>query len=106
MHKKIAKGRVSIDATIDLHGMTQQIAHRTLYNFLTDAYLCGDRHVLVITGKGNSSGGRGILRQVVPDWFKNPEFKELVSGFRASAQHQGGDGALYVRLRRKHDPRL
>lgn len=105
VHKKIAKGRVTIDARIDLHGMTQQIAHRALYNFLTDAYLCGDRHVLVITGKGSSSGGRGILRQVVPEWFKNPDFKELVSGFRSSAQHHGGDGALYVRLRRKHDPR-
>jgi DNA-nicking Smr family endonuclease len=105
VHKKIAKGRVTIDARIDLHGMTQQIAHRALYNFLTDAYLCGDRHVLVITGKGTSSGGRGILRQVVPEWFKNPDFKELVSGFRSSAQHHGGDGALYVRLRRKHDPR-
>lgn len=105
VHKKIAKGRVSIDARIDLHGMTQQIAHRALFNFLSDAYLCGDRHVLVITGKGSSSGGRGVLRQVVPEWFSNPDFKELVSGFRSSAQHHGGDGALYVRLRRKHEIR-
>lgn len=106
VHKKISKGRVSIDARIDLHGMTQQIAHRALFNFLSDCYLCGDRHVLVITGKGNASGGRGILRQVVPEWFKKPDFIELVSGFRSSAQHHGGDGALYVRLRRKNDPRI
>ncbi len=101
VHKKIAKGRVTIDARIDLHGLTQQIAHRVLYDFLTDAYLGGDRHVLVITGKGTSSGGRGILRQVVPDWFQKSEFKEFVSGYRVSAQHHGGDGALYVRLRKR-----
>jgi DNA-nicking Smr family endonuclease len=101
VHKKIAKGRVTIDARIDLHGLTQQIAHRVLYDFLTDAYLCGDRHVLVITGKGTSSGCRVILRQVVPDWFQKSEFKEFVSGYRVSAQHHGGDGALYVRLRKK-----
>ena len=101
VHKKIAKGRVTINARIDLHGLTQQIAHRVLYDFLTDAYLGGNRHVLVITGKGTSSGGRGILRQVVPDWFQKSEFKEFVSGYRVSAQHHGGDGALYVRLRKK-----
>ena len=101
VHRKISKGRVSIDARIDLHGMTQQSAHWALYNFLDDAYQQGLRHVLVITGKGNSSGGQGVLKRAVPDWFTKSDFKMFVSGFRNAAQHHGGGGALYVRLRKK-----
>lgn len=101
VHRKISKGRVSIDARIDLHGMTQQTAHWALYNFLGDAHQQGLRHVLVITGKGNSSGGQGVLKRAVPDWFAKSDFKMFVSGFRNAAQHHGGEGALYVRLRKK-----
>lgn len=101
VHRKISKGRVPIDARIDLHGMTQQVAYHALRQFLTDAYHRQDRHVLVITGKGTSSGGHGILKQAVPQWFQNPDFKAIVSGFKFSAQHHGGEGALYVRLRRE-----
>lgn len=103
VHRKIAKGRVAIDSRIDLHGMTQQVAHHALMSFLSDCYDRGDRHVLVITGKGISSGGQGILRQAVPEWFTKPEFKMLVSGFKTSARHHGGDGALYVRLRQRSE---
>lgn len=100
VHRKISKGRVPIDGRIDLHGMTQQIAYRALYQFLSDAYHRNDRHVLVITGKGTSSGGHGVLKKAVPQWFNNPDFKLIVSGFKYSAPHHGGEGALYVRLRR------
>lgn len=100
VHRKISKGRVPIDARIDLHGMTQQIAYHALFQFLSDAYDRDDRHVLVITGKGTSSGGHGVLKQVVPQWFNNPDFKAIISGFKFSAPHHGGEGALYVRLRR------
>lgn len=103
VHRKISKGRVSIDARIDLHGMTQQSAHWALYNFLGDAHQQGLRHVLVITGKGNSSGGQGVLKRAVPDWFTKTDFKMFVSGFRNAAQHHGGEGALYVRLRKKKE---
>lgn len=100
VHRKISKGRVPIDSRIDLHGMTQQIAYHALYQFLTDAYHRNDRHVLVITGKGTSSGGHGVLKKAVPQWFNNSDFKSIVSGFKFSAPHHGGEGALYVRLRR------
>lgn len=101
VHRKISKGRVSIDARLDLHGMAQQAAHWALYNFLADAHQQGLRHVLVITGKGNSSGGQGVLKRAVPDWLAKSDFKMFVSGFRYAAQHHGGEGALYVRLRKK-----
>ena len=99
--RKIAKGRIGIDARIDLHEMTQATAHSVLAGFLSQAQAMGMRHVLVITGRGGIAGGsRGILRRVVPQWFASPQFRSLVSGFESAERHHGGDGALYVRVRR------
>ncbi len=100
-HRKIAKGRVDIEARIDLHGLTQNEAHGLLYGFLVNAHARGLRHVMVITGKGRSSGSEGILRQAVPHWFSTPLFRLLVSAYEDAARHHGGHGALYVRLRRR-----
>jgi len=99
-HRKIAKGRLDIEARIDLHGLTQGEAHNLLYGFLLDARSRGLRHVLVITGKGSSSGSEGVLRQAVPHWFSTPAFRILVSAYEDAARRHGGHGALYVRLRR------
>ncbi|WP_374828850.1 Smr/MutS family protein [Paenochrobactrum pullorum] len=99
-HRKIAKGRLNIDARIDLHGLTQREAYNLLYGFLADAHARGLRHVLIITGKGRSYGSEGVLKQVVPHWFSTPIFRLLVSAYEDAAHHHGGHGALYVRLRR------
>lgn len=99
--RKIAKGRVDIEARIDLHGLTQGEAHGLLYGFLVSAHARGLRHVMVITGKGRSFGSEGILRQAVPHWFSTPLFRLLVSAYEDAARHHGGHGALYVRLRRQ-----
>lgn len=102
--RKLAKGRLAIDARIDLHEMTQERAHGALVGFLRQAQAMGMRHVLVITGRGSSAGAtfgsRGVLRRVVPQWFAGPEFRPLVSGFDSAERHHGGEGALYVRVRR------
>jgi DNA-nicking Smr family endonuclease len=97
---KIAKGQLAIDARIDLHGMTQADAHGTLLGFLHRANAAGHRHLLVITGKGRSKGGDGVLRRAVPGWFGTAAFRGLVSAWATAAHHHGGEGALYVRLRR------
>ena len=96
--RKLAKGKLSIDSRLDLHGMTQAEAHDRLYGFLYTARQNGQRVVLVITGKGRLGGG--ILRSTVPLWFEEFRFRELVSGYREAHQSHGGTGALYVRLRR------
>jgi DNA-nicking Smr family endonuclease len=98
---KIAKGRVSIGGRVDLHGMTQSEAHNLLLAFLRTAHDRGLRYVLVITGKGSSSGGDGVLKRSVPDWLATGPFRLLVSGYDEAARHHGGGGALYVRMRRK-----
>ena len=100
-HRKIAKGRIDIEARIDLHGLTQHEAHGLLYSFLVNAHARGLRHVMVITGKGRSRGSEGILKQAVPHWFSTPLFRMLVSAYEDAARHHGGHGALYVRLRRQ-----
>lgn len=100
-YRKISKGRVDIDARIDLHGLTQSEAYEILYGFLVNAHARGLRHVLIITGKGRSLGGDGILKQAVPHWFSTPLFRLLVSAYEEAARHHGGQGAIYVRLRRR-----
>ena len=97
---KLAKGRMPIEARVDLHGMTQDEAYSLLYSFLHRAHAGGLRYVMVITGKGSSSGGDGVLRRSVPVWLSTPAFRPLVSSHDHAARHHGGAGALYVRLRR------
>jgi DNA-nicking Smr family endonuclease len=101
---RLSRGKQDIEARIDLHGMTQARAHRALHNFLLRASGDGLRFVLVITGKGRAAGldpSRGILRQQVPEWLGLPEFRSLVVGFEQAHIGHGGEGALYVRVRRR-----
>lgn len=100
-HDKLASGRLPIGARVDLHGMTQQEAYGLLLSFLGRAHAAGLRYVLVITGKGSSSRGDGVLRRSVPHWLATAPFREIVSGLDPAARNHGGAGALYVRLRRK-----
>lgn len=98
---KLAKGKLQIEARVDLHGMTQDEAYSLLYSFLSRAHARGARYVLVITGKGSSSGGDGVLKRAVPGWLATPTFRSLVSSHDHAARGHGGGGALYVRLRRR-----
>jgi DNA-nicking Smr family endonuclease len=99
---KLSRGKQEIDARLDLHGMTQTRAHRLLFSFLQRAHSDGCTFVLVITGKGKagSDGERGVLRRQVPHWLSLPEFRALVVGFEEAHVGHGGEGALYVRVRR------
>ncbi|MCP2680030.1 Smr/MutS family protein [Maricaulaceae bacterium NA33B04] len=112
--KKIRRGRVEIEARIDLHGMTQKKARSQLLNFLRRAHENGCRQVLVITGKG--AGARaidqrrfepwnpedralpGVLRRSFTQWMDDPAFASLVSGYAESHRRHGGSGAFYVML--------
>jgi DNA-nicking Smr family endonuclease len=99
---QLSRGKKEIEARIDLHGMTQTRAHRALFNFLQRAHLEGFTFVLVITGKGKLGGEseRGVLRRQVPQWLSLPEFRSMVVGFEQAHIGHGGEGAIYVRVRR------
>lgn len=104
--RKLAKGRLALEARIDLHGLIQSEAHAILLEFLVRAHERGLRHVLVITGKGSSMGSEGALKRAVPLWFAKPEFRFLISSYETAAHHHGGEGALYIRLSRQRGARL
>jgi DNA-nicking Smr family endonuclease len=107
LKQRLARGREGLDDTLDLHGMTQAQAHAALVGFLRAARAHDARLVLVITGKGARDGdfaaGRGVLRRQVPLWLKSRELREYVVGFDAAHAAHGGDGALYVRVRRRRE---
>jgi DNA-nicking Smr family endonuclease len=110
--RKLSSGRIDIDGRIDLHGMRQSEAHVALRRFLKRGYAEGKRWVLVITGKGASTRTalderserdgieRGVLRRNVPRWLAEPELASIVIGFTTAAVNHGGEGALYVHLRK------
>jgi len=107
--RKLERGRLPLEARLDLHGMRQRDAHAALRRFLKSAQGKGYRHVLVITGKGTDPEARrsfyeederGVLRQAVPHWLAAPDLAHVVVSFSAAPRRLGGEGALYVRLRR------
>lgn len=108
IHKKVRRGRIEIDGTIDLHGLTQAEAREQLRRFIGARVARGDRTLLVITGKGARTDNdyiaamteRGILRTMLPIWLSEPGLSHLVSGWSLAARGHGGEGAWYVRLRR------
>lgn len=102
--REVARGSRAIDARIDLHGMRQAEAHQALLGFIARAHVSEARLVLVITGKGggfNALGEeRGVLRRLVPHWLADPIMRRMILGYEPAAAAHGGDGALYVRIRR------
>tara|TARA_R110002110_G_scaffold109418_13_gene272954 strand:+ start:1736 stop:2275 length:540 start_codon:yes stop_codon:yes gene_type:complete len=99
--QRLRQGKVEVDGTIDLHGMSQTQAYQSLMRFLDDSYRAGRRCVLVITGKGlRETGEVGILRRQVPKWL-NDNARQLIQGFNYAHRRHGGEGALYVIMRRR-----
>ena len=98
--EKHRRGRLPVEARLDLHGLTQDEAHRALERFLPHAQESGCRSVLVITGKGSRDGARGVLKESVPRWLNLPPLRALILSFSWAQPKDGGSGALYVLLRR------
>jgi DNA-nicking Smr family endonuclease len=107
--RELDKGKIEVKARLDLHGMRQRDAHAQLRRFLKTAQARGLKHVLIITGKGASLEAsksfyeeeeRGVLRAAVPHWLAGEDFAALVVSVSPAPRRLGGDGALYVRLRK------
>ncbi|MEO0713658.1 MAG: Smr/MutS family protein [Pseudomonadota bacterium] len=96
--RRIKRGQTAIAARFDLHGHTQDSAHRALPVFLSSQRSAGARCVLVITGKGRA--GEGVLRRNFLRWLQTHDARALVSGYAEAHAKHGGGGAFYVFLRR------
>jgi len=104
---KMKRGKLGVEAKIDLHGMTLAQAHPTLNGFIQRTHAQGKRLVLVVTGKGKAGTGtgpiperRGVLRHQVPHWLLSPPLGALVIQVTPAHLKHGGEGAYYVYLRR------
>ncbi len=101
--KKLRAGKFDVEATLDLHGMTQQSAYLTLQRFIQTSVSNQFRTILVITGKG--SEGRGVLRNQFPEWLKTDACAQYILAFGQAQAKDGGSGAFYIRLRRNRGAR-
>lgn len=97
--RRLSRERDPIEAKIDLHGFGRFQAQDALTAFLMGAQARGYRSVLVVTGQGRR-GGTGVIRASVHEWLQGPALRGVVSGFAPAARKHGGDGALYVTIRR------
>jgi DNA-nicking Smr family endonuclease len=96
--ERLRRGRYPVDSVLDLHGMTQDEAHRALAGFVGTSRAAGQRSLLVVTGHGRASGG--ILKAAVPRWLDEPGLRQHVLMIAPARPQDGGHGALYVLLRR------
>ncbi len=111
--EKLRRGKLKIEARIDLHGMTQGQAYDVLVSFLINCHKQGKRCVLVITGKGRKydkigeeSGKNwieskpGILREKLPLWLGTKPLNEIILKTQEAKAKDGGSGATYVLIRK------
>lgn len=112
--ERLRRGQYPIEARLDLHGMTQDQAHRALALFVRQCHAAGKRCLLVITGKGGrqrpSDDGPfvnpeppGILKRRTPEWLKQGDLAPLVLSVATAAPAHGGGGALYILLKRRRE---
>ena len=94
---RLKRGQIVVEQVLDLHGQSQEEAHQRLENFLAAAHGAGRRCVLIVTGKGEMSGG--VLRHMVPRWLNEGGNRERLVSYCTAQRRHGGAGALYVLLR-------
>jgi DNA-nicking Smr family endonuclease len=98
--ERLRRGKLAIDARLDLHGMRQAEAHAELAGFVEASYQAGRRTLLIITGKGTMRQEAGVLRNQLPRWLNEPRLRHRVLSVQTAQPRHGGEGAFYVLLRR------
>ena len=93
--KKFKSGKMRPEAKLDLHGMTQDQAFKALENFFEKAVRDNKRTLIIITGKGS-----GVLKTMLPLWLENNLFSKHILAISQASIKDGGEGALYIRLKR------
>ena len=98
--RSLRRGLLPVDARLDLHGMTAPQAQEALVEFLRTMRTRNERCVLVIHGKGERHAGAGVLRGEISAWLSQGKAREQVAAFATARDEDGGEGAVYVALRR------
>ncbi|MBP7670273.1 MAG: Smr/MutS family protein [Ferrovibrio sp.] len=113
LKQRLVQGRIPVEQRIDLHGLTLREAERAMDRLLRDCIARGQRGLLVITGKGITTGSeppslferRGVLRAWLPEYLRHGPWRDQVLGIAPARQEQGGAGAFFVLLRRRREER-
>lgn len=104
--KRLARGALSPDFTLDLHGHSLDAAHARLDHGLSQALALGARVVLVITGRprpaeaADRGGTRGAIRAKLLDWLAHGSHAHKIAAVRGAHRRHGGAGALYLIMKR------
>ena len=105
--RKLARGVVHPDFTIDLHGASLDAAHSRLDHGLTLALAQGARVVLLVTGRPRPADGeagrgdrRGAIRAKFLDWLAAGSHAGRIAAIRPAHPRHGGAGAVYLVLRK------
>ena len=105
--RKLTRGAAAPDFTLDLHGASLDAAHARLDHGLIQAKAMGARMVLLITGKPRGGAAadrgdrRGAIRAKILDWLAAGPHGSDIAAIRTAHRRHGGDGALYLVLRRR-----
>ncbi|MGB5277426.1 MAG: Smr/MutS family protein [Gammaproteobacteria bacterium] len=95
--KKLRNGKLAIDSTLDLHGLTVEQANEQLSAFLEECRHFGHRTVIIVHGKGFRSQSKAVIKPMVNRWLRQ---SEEVLAFCSAQPNHGGTGAVYVLLRK------
>lgn len=106
--RRLSRGLVSPETTIDLHGHSLASAYDRLDFGLEVAIGRGDRVLLLVTGKpprpeSERPHARGAIRAAVGDWLASSRHSDRIAAVRTAHPRHGGAGALYIVLRRPRE---
>ncbi|HJS32451.1 MAG TPA: Smr/MutS family protein [Alphaproteobacteria bacterium] len=101
--ERLRRGAMAIEMRLDLHGLSEDMAHRALDRFVREAWEAERRMLLVITGKGAAAEGGGVLRRNLPRWLAQGANAARVLKIAPAQPRHGGGGAYYVLLRRRRE---
>jgi DNA-nicking Smr family endonuclease len=97
----LRSGRFSVQARLDLHGMNRQEARFALDEFLLESVRASLSCVRVIHGRGkHSHKQRSILKDSIQTWLCSRRLGRHVIAYTSARRYDGGDGAVYILLRR------
>lgn len=101
--ERLRKGKLEIEGTLDLHGMTRDRAEAAVRRFIDASQQHGRRTVLIITGKGYHHDGSGVLRTALPIWLNSSPLRGKIVAFDHAQPRHGGQGAYYVYIKKIRD---
>lgn len=112
--RRLRKGLVRPDMSIDLHGHTLASAQALLDEAIGRALLRGARVLLVVAGRLRPGADRlpqmhgdprprGAIRASLPDWLAFSPYADQIVALRPAHISHGGAGAVYVILRRTRE---